>query len=66
MNGWLAVAHSNLYTLSTLGGTVHNAQGPDEEQLKRNLNMATDVYIFRVQGASFSRRKNSFEGEKSL
>ena len=51
MNGCLAVAHSNLYIPSTLGGQVHNAQGLDEDQLKRNLDLATDVYISRVQGA---------------
>lgn len=46
MNGCFAVAHSNLYIPSTLGGRIHNAQRLDEDQLKRNLHLATDVCIF--------------------
>ena len=37
MNGCLAVAHSNLYIPSTLGGPVHTAKGTDENQLKKTL-----------------------------
>ena len=50
MHGCLAVAHSNLYILSTLGGPNYAAQGLNEDQLRRNLNLATDVYISRVHG----------------
>ena len=35
MNGCLAVAHSNLYIPSTLGGPVYTAKGTDENQLKK-------------------------------
>ena len=35
MNGCLAVAHSNLYIPSTLGGPVHTAKGTDENQLEK-------------------------------
>ena len=51
MNGCLAVAHSNLYIPSTLGGPVNDASGFNEVQLRKNLDLATDVYISRVQGA---------------
>ena len=51
MNGCLAVAHSNLYILSTIGGPVNDANGFNENQLKTNLDLAADVYISRVQGA---------------
>ena len=52
MNGCLAVAHSNLYIPSTLGGPVNDACDFNEVQLRKNLDLATDVYISRVQGAS--------------
>jgi hypothetical protein len=51
MNGCLAVAHSNLYIPSTIGGPVNDANGFNENQLKTNLDLAADVYISRVQGA---------------
>ena len=51
MNGCLAVAHSNLYIPSTLGGPVNDASGFNEVQLRKNLDLAADVYISRVQGA---------------
>lgn len=57
MNGCLAVAHSNLYIPSTLGGPVHTAKGIDEIQLKKNLDLAADVYISRVQGAPCGEAK---------
>ena len=44
MNGCLAVAHSNLYFPSTLGGPVHTAKGTDE-------------YISRLQGAPCGEAK---------
>ena len=52
MNGCLAVAHSNCFIPSTLGGPVNSENGIDTEQLKHNLDLATDVYISRVDGAS--------------
>jgi len=57
MNGCLAVAHSNLYIPSTLGGPVHTAKGIDEIQLKKNLDLAADVNISRVQGAPCGEAK---------
>ena len=57
MNGYLAVAHSNLYIPSTLGGPVHTAKGTDEDQLKKNLDLAADVYISRVQGTPCGEAK---------
>lgn len=51
MNGCLAVAHSNLYIPSTLGGSNFTAQGLDSSKLAENLDLATDVYIDRVNGA---------------
>lgn len=51
MNGCLALAHNNCFIPSTLGGPVHGENGVDTEQLKRNLDLAADVYISRVDGA---------------
>ena len=57
MNGCLAVAHSNLFIPSTLGGAVNTATGFDETQLIQNLDLASDVYISRVQGAPCGEAK---------
>lgn len=57
MNGCPAVAHSNLFIPSTLGGAVNTATGFDETQLKQNLDLASDVYISRVQGAPCGEAK---------
>ena len=51
MNGCLAVAHSNLFIPSTLGGAVNTATGLVKTKL------ASDVYISRVQGAPFGEAK---------
>lgn len=46
LNGCLAKTHSNLFIPSTIGGACHS-----DEQLEKNLNLAIDVYINRVNGA---------------
>lgn len=46
LNGCLAKAHSNLFIPSTIDGACDSS-----EQLKKNLNLAIDVYIKRVNGA---------------
>lgn len=51
MNGCLAIAHSNLYIPSTLNGSNFTSQGLDSSQLEKSLDLATDVYIDRVNGA---------------
>lgn len=51
MNGCLALAHSNMFIPSTLGGPVHGVDGINQDQLKVNLDLAADIYISRVQGA---------------
>jgi hypothetical protein len=51
MNGCLSVAHNNCFIPSTLGGPVEDENGINTEQLKRNLDLAADVYISRVNGA---------------
>lgn len=63
MNGCLAVVHSNLFIPSTIGGAVNTATDFDETQLKQNLDLASDVYIARVQGAPCGEAKISlFKG----
>lgn len=51
LNGCLAVAHSNLFTPFTLGGPCYTKEGLDKEQLAKNLELATDVYVKKVNGA---------------
>ena len=46
-----------IYIPSTLGGPVHTAKGTDENQLKKSLDLAADVYISRVQGAPCGEAK---------
>ena len=48
-NGCLAQAHSNVFIPSTLGGSCFNSDTGtiDHNQLKENLELATDVYINR-------------------
>ena len=48
-----------IYIPSTLGGPVHTAKGTDENQLKKSLDLAADVYISRVQGAPCGEAKLS-------
>lgn len=52
MNGGLSQAHTNLFILSTLSGSNNGPDGLDEAKLKHNLELAAEVYIDRVQGAS--------------
>ena len=47
LNGCLANAHSNLFIPSTIGGPCNST-----EQLDQNLNLAIDVYVKKVNGAS--------------
>lgn len=51
MNGCIAKAHANLYIPSTLTGSNFNCDGLDKQKLTENLDVATDVYIDRVNGA---------------
>lgn len=46
LNGCLARAHSNIFIPSTIGGACKSS-----EQLNKNLNLAIDVYLKRVNGA---------------
>lgn len=46
LNGCLAKGHSHLFIPSTIGGAVNS-----NEQLDKNLNLAIDYYIKRVNGA---------------
>ena len=52
-NGCLALGHANLCIPSTLGGScVDSATGKiDEKKLKHNMDLATDVYLSRVDGS---------------
>jgi hypothetical protein len=50
-NGCLSVAHSNLFIPSTLAGPNYSDKGLDKEQLSKNLKLATDIYISKVDGA---------------
>ena len=52
MNGGLAQAHCNLFIPSTLDGPNYGPNGLDNTKLCKNLELATDVYIDRVEGAS--------------
>ena len=47
-NGCLAVAHANVFIPSTLGGSCMDGNSVDKEKYVRNMNLATDVYINRV------------------
>ena len=56
LNGCLAVAHSNLFIPSTLGGPCYTEKGLDKEQLAKNLELAMDVYIRKVDGAPCAKQ----------
>lgn len=56
LNGCLAVAHSNLFIPSTLGGPCYTEKGLDKEQLAKNLELAMDVYIKKVDGAPCAKQ----------
>ena len=47
LNGCLALGHTNLFIPSTLGGSPYNPDTGllDMERVKKNLDMATSVYI---------------------
>ena len=47
----LSQAHCNLFIPSTLHGPSYRPNGLDKEILDKNLLAATDVYIYRVNGA---------------
>ena len=51
MNGCIAKAHANLYIPSTLTGSTFDANGLNKGKLSTNLDIATDIYIDRVNGA---------------
>ena len=51
MNGCIAQAHSNLFIPSTLSGSNYDASGLNKAKLTENVNVATDVYIDRVNGS---------------
>ena len=52
-NGCLSLAHSNLFIPSNLSGSCFNPQTGklDQARLKVNMDLATDIYISRVNGA---------------
>lgn len=52
MNGGLSQAHANLFIPSTLSGSNYGRGGLDKVKLKQNLEIATEVYIDRVQRSS--------------
>lgn len=52
MNGCIAKAHANLYIPSTLSGNNYDSNGLNNEKLRENLDIATDVYIDRVNGSA--------------
>ena len=49
-NGSLALAHANLFIPSTLSGSCMESGGVNREKYQRNMEIATDVYIDRVNG----------------
>lgn len=51
-NGCLALRHTNLFIPSTLNGSAVNPEtgAVDMERVKANFELATDVYIDRVNG----------------
>ncbi len=51
-NGCLAVAHANVFIPSTLGGSCMDGNTLNKEKYERNMNLATDVYINRVNECS--------------
>lgn len=52
-NGCLALAHANLFIPSNLNGSCFNPQTGklDQERLKGNMDLATDVYIGHANNA---------------
>ena len=52
LNGGLSQTHSNVFIPSTLSGPNVGQNGLDKNKLRDNLELATDIYIDRVQGAS--------------
>lgn len=52
-NGCLAVAHANLFIPSNLDGSCFDPSTGkvDQSRLKRNMDMATDIYISRANNA---------------
>lgn len=47
-NGCLALAHANLFIPSTLGGSCMDSGTINKEKYERNMNLATEVYLNRV------------------
>ena len=67
-NGCLALGHANLYIPSTLGGSCLDptSGNVDPERLKHNMQLATDVYISRVDGCPCGQGNiRLFEGAQS-
>ena len=52
-NGCMALAHANVFIPSTLGGTCMdpNTGKIDKQKYENNMQLATDVYINRVNQA---------------
>ena len=50
-NGCLGLGHSNLYIPSTLTGTNMDSSKVNYERLRKNLDLAIDVYIDRVDNS---------------
>ena len=61
LNGCIAVGHSGVFIPSTIhGSNIDELSGEiDQEKLHTNLKTAMDVYIERVNGATFAKKKNN-------
>lgn len=47
-NGCLSLAHANIFIPSTLGGSCMDGTTVNREKYEKNVKLATDVYINRV------------------
>jgi hypothetical protein len=63
-NGCLALGHANTFIPSTLGGSCvdFDTGNIDEEKVKRNLSLAIDAYISRVDGCPCGETKINLYG----
>ena len=61
LNGCISVGHSNVFIPSTLNGPCYTDEGSiDDEKVKLNQDIATDVYIDRVSGSTFNGKEIYF------
>jgi len=67
-NGCLALAHANLFIPSNLNGSCFDPDSGklDTERLRKNMTVATDIYIERVNGVPCGSSKiQLYAGEES-